>query len=154
MAKLSTGILLYRRRAGALEVFLVHPGGPFWAKKDAGAWSIPKGEPAPGEEPRATARREFVEETGLALPEALTELPPVRQAGGKTVQAWAAEGDADPAALRSNSFALEWPPRSGRFQEFPEIDRAQWFDLATARQKLNKGQVPLLDALKRLVDGS
>jgi len=153
MPRVSAGILLYRRGAGGLEVFLVHPGGPFWAKKDAGSWTVPKGEPAPGEDPWAAARREFAEETGLPLPGEGRALPPVRQAGGKLVQAWAVEGDADPAALRSNSFALEWPPRSGRFQEFPEIDRAAWFDLAEARAKLNKGQVPLLDALARLVAG-
>ncbi len=150
MPKTSAGILLYRRRAGSLEVFLVHPGGPFWAKKDDGAWSIPKGEAAPGEALLEVARREFREETGFAVEGAFKALTPVRQAGGKTVHAWAVEGDCDPAAIASNRFSLEWPPHSGRKQEFPEIDRAQWFDLAAARRKLNRGQLPLLDALERL----
>jgi predicted NUDIX family NTP pyrophosphohydrolase len=147
MPKVSAGILLYRRRPGGLEVFLVHPGGPFWARKDDGAWSIPKGEPVPGEDLLDCARREFREETGLALEGAFEPLPPVRQAGGKTVHGWSVEGDCDAAAAKSNSFRLEWPPHSGRMQDFPEIDRAQWFDLAAARRKLNRGQLPLLDAL-------
>jgi predicted NUDIX family NTP pyrophosphohydrolase len=151
MAKVSAGILLYRRPAGGIEVFLVHPGGPFWAKKDDGAWSIPKGEPAPGEDLLESARREFTEETGLSLDGGFEALPPVRQAGGKIVHGWAVEGDCDSAAVRSNSFSLEWPPRSGRRQDFPEIDRADWFDLPTARQKLNPGQRPLLAALERLL---
>jgi predicted NUDIX family NTP pyrophosphohydrolase len=151
MPKLSAGILLYRRRAGGIEVFLVHPGGPFWAKKDDGAWSIPKGEAAPGEELLAAARREFREETGFAIDGAFRALPPVRQAGGKTVQGWAVEGDCDADAVKSNAFSLEWPPRSGRRQDFPEIDRAAWFDLAAARRKLTRGQLPLLDALEHLL---
>jgi predicted NUDIX family NTP pyrophosphohydrolase len=151
MPKLSAGILLYRRRPGGVEVFLVHPGGPFWAKKDEGVWSIPKGEPAPGEDLLDCARREFREETGCPLDGTVAALPPARQAGGKTVHAWAVEGDCDAAALRSNTFRLEWPPRSGRMAEFPEVDRAAWFDLATARRKLNRGQLPLLDALARLL---
>jgi predicted NUDIX family NTP pyrophosphohydrolase len=151
MPKVSAGILLYRRPPGGVELLLVHPGGPFWAKKDAGAWSIPKGEPAPGEDLLEGARREFREETGLALEGRFAPLPPVRQAGGKVVHAWAVEGDCDAAAVRSNSFRLEWPPRSGRMQDFPEIDRAQWFDLAAARGKLNRGQRPLLDGLERLL---
>ncbi len=151
MAKLSAGLLLYRRRPAGIEVFLVHPGGPFWARKDAGAWSIPKGEPAPGEDLLDCARREFREETGFDAGGVAAPLPPVRQAGGKAVHGWAVEGDCDAAAVRSNTFALEWPPRSGRMQDFPEIDRAQWFDLATARLKLNRGQLPLLDALERLL---
>jgi predicted NUDIX family NTP pyrophosphohydrolase len=150
MPKVSAGILLYRRPAAGIELFLVHLGGPFWAKKDAGAWSIPKGEPAPGEDLLDAARREFREETGFALDGPFLALAPVRQAGGKIVHAWAVEGDCDAAAVRSNSFRLEWPPRSGRMQDFPEIDRAQWFDLAIARGKLNRGQLPLLDALGRL----
>ena len=150
MARLSAGILLYRRRGAALEVLLVHPGGPFWAKKDLGAWSIPKGEPAPGEELLACARREFAEETGFALDGAFQPLAPVRQAGGKEVQAWALEGDLDAGAVRSNRFALEWPPRSGRTRDFPEIDQAAWFALAVARRKINKGQRALLDALERV----
>ncbi len=151
MAKLSAGLLLYRRRQAALEVLLVHPGGPFWAKKDEGAWTIPKGEAAAGEELLACAKREFAEETGLAASGSFTPLAPVRQAGGKRVHAWAVEGELDPAAVRSNSFSLEWPPRSGRMRDFPEIDRAQWFELAEARRKINPGQLPLLDALERVV---
>jgi predicted NUDIX family NTP pyrophosphohydrolase len=151
MPKLSAGILLYRRGAGGLELFLVRPGGPFWAGKDEGAWSIPKGEPAPGEDLLDCARREFREETGAALDGRFTPLPPARQAGGKTVHAWAVEGDCDAAAVKSNTFRLEWPPRSGRMQDFPEIDRAQWVDLATARRKLNRGQLPLLNALVQLL---
>jgi predicted NUDIX family NTP pyrophosphohydrolase len=151
MAKLSAGLLLYRRRPAGVEVFLVHPGGPFWARKDAGAWSIPKGEPAPGEDLLDCARREFREETGFDLDGAFAPLPPARQAGGKLVHGWAVEGDCDAAAVTSNSFSLEWPPRSGRRQDFPEIDRAQWFGLAAAREKLNRGQLPLLDALERLL---
>jgi predicted NUDIX family NTP pyrophosphohydrolase len=157
MAKQSAGLLLYRRRGGRVEVFLVHPGGPFWAKKDQHAWSIPKGEFAEDEDPLAAARREFAEETGLDV-DAVTEGPlqplaPCRQAGGKVVRAWAAAGDCDPAAIASNTFTLEWPPRSGRMQDFPEVDRAGWFDLATARDKLHKGQASLLDELtQRLRD--
>ena len=149
MPKISAGLLLYRRRGAALEVLLVHPGGPFWAKKDEGAWSIPKGEAAPGEDLLDRARREFEEETGFAVEGAFRPLTPVRQAGGKVVHAWALEGDIDTAALRSNRFSLEWPPRSGRIQENPEIDRAQWFELAEARRKINPGQLPLLDELER-----
>lgn len=150
MARHSAGILPYRRRGGALEVFLVHPGGPFWAKRDAGAWSIPKGEPDAGEAPLAAAQREFAEETGLRVAGAPQPLAPVRQPGGKVVHAWAVEQDCDPAALRSNTFTMEWPPRSGRRQTFPEVDRAAWFDLPEARRRIHKGQRPLLDELERL----
>jgi len=147
----SAGILVYRHRAGALEIFLVHPGGPFWAKKDAGAWSIPKGEFGEDEEKLAAARREFHEETGFALDGVFVELTPVKQSGGKQVFAWAIEHDLDAAAVRSNSFSMEWPPRSGRMQEFPEIDRAAWFDLPLALIKILKGQQPLvLQLLARL----
>jgi predicted NUDIX family NTP pyrophosphohydrolase len=139
---------MYRRRDGALEVFLVHPGGPFWAKKDLSAWSIPKGEIDPTEEPLAAARREFTEETGFAAEGAFQPLAPITQAGGKVVQAWAFEGDADPAALRSNTFSIEWPPRSGRQTSFPEVDRAAWFPLDLARKKINPAQVDLLDELE------
>ena len=147
MTRLSAGLLLYRRREGTLEVFLVHPGGPFWARKDAGAWSIPKGEIDPDEDPLAAARRELAEETGFVAEGRCWPLTPVTQAGGKTVRAWAVEGDADPAALRSNSFTIEWPPRSGRQQAFPEVDRAAWFGLELAREKINAAQVALLDEL-------
>jgi predicted NUDIX family NTP pyrophosphohydrolase len=151
MPKQSAGLLIYRRRGGVPEVFLVHPGGPFWAKKDAGAWSIPKGEFEPGDDPLATAKREFTEETGFTIDGPFTDLAPIKQPGGKTVHAFAVAGDCDPAAIRSNLFTLEWPPRSGRRQEFPEVDRAGWFDLAAAREKILKGQLPLLDQLERLL---
>lgn len=147
MAKASAGVLLYRRRDGRLEVFLVHPGGPFWARRDAGAWSIPKGELAPGEDPEAAARRELAEETGIAAAGAAIALTPIRQKGGKLVHAFALAGDADPARLVSNRFVIEWPPRSGRQQEFPEIDRAAWFELAEAREKLLESQRGLLEEL-------
>lgn len=149
MAKKSAGLLVYRFREGSLEVFLVHPGGPFWAKKDAGAWSIPKGEIAPGEDPSAAALREFREETGLALQgdAALLELAPIKQPAGKEVKAFAIESDLDPAAVRSNTFRLEWPPRSGKEAEFPEVDRAAWFSLEEAAEKIQKGQDGLLRQL-------
>jgi predicted NUDIX family NTP pyrophosphohydrolase len=142
---------MYRTRNGALEVLLVHPGGPFWAKKDEGAWSIPKGEPGPNEDPLRAALRELEEETGFRAAGEMSALAPARQAGGKEVVAWAVEGDADPAALRSNTFSMEWPPGSGREAEFPEVDRAGWFPIEVARRKLLKGQLPLLDELARLV---
>jgi len=151
MAKTSAGILLYRWRESRLEGFLVHPGGPFWARKDDGAWTIPKGEFAPGDDALAAARREFTEETGLALAGEAVALQPIRQAGGKGVHAFALEGDADPAAIASNHFTLEWPPRSGRQQAFPEIDRAGWFGLAAARRKLLASQHGLLDQLLTLI---
>jgi predicted NUDIX family NTP pyrophosphohydrolase len=146
----SAGILLYRVRAGQLEVFIAHMGGPFWKNKDDRGWSIPKGEYEPDEDPFAAARREFEEEIGSAPPDG----PPVllgevRQPSGKRILAWAVEGDLDPATVVSNTFVMEWPPRSGRQAEFPEIDRAEWFDIPTARRKLVKGQVPFLDALER-----
>ena len=148
-AKRSAGILLHRRNAnGAIEVLLVHPGGPFWAKKDAGAWSIPKGEYEDGEDARAAALREYEEELGAAAPEGeLVELGEVRQRSGKVVTAWALAGDADADAIRSNTFTIEWPPRSGRTREFPEVDRAGWFGLDEAREKIVPGQAPLLDRL-------
>jgi predicted NUDIX family NTP pyrophosphohydrolase len=151
MSKQTAGIIVYRRGGAGLEVLLVHPGGPFWAKKDDGAWSIPKGELAKGEDPLAAARREFVEETGLELPRAEPlALDPV-DTGSKRVHAWAVEGDLDVAAMRSNTFTIEWPPRSGTRQEFPEVDRAAWFGLEEARRRILKGQRPLIDALERLV---
>jgi predicted NUDIX family NTP pyrophosphohydrolase len=147
MSKISAGLLMYRFREGALQVLLVHPGGPFFRNKDAGAWSIPKGEAAPGEDLLAAAKREFQEETGLSPRGSFVALSPVRQKGGKTVHAWAFDGDLDPAAIRSNTFRLEWPPRSGQQVEFPEIDRAEFFDLETARIKINAAQAALVDEL-------
>jgi predicted NUDIX family NTP pyrophosphohydrolase len=148
VAKRSAGILLYRVMRGAPEVLLVHPGGPFWARRDAGAWSIPKGEYEPGDDPRTGARREFEEETGAALPPGeLIDLGSVKQKGGKVVSAWAAEGDLDADAVRSNTFTMEWPPRSGRTVEFPEIDRAGWFGVDAAREKLVAAQAEFLDRL-------
>ena len=148
MARTSAGLLLYRRGAAGVEVLVGHMGGPFWARKDAGAWSIPKGEHGPDEEPRDVALREFAEELGSPAPVAdLVALGEVRQSGGKRLTAWAAEGDLDAAAAVSNTFSLEWPPRSGRVQEFPEIDRAAWLTVEEARAKLVAGQVPLLDRL-------
>ncbi len=141
-------MLLYRRRGGGLEVLLVHPGGPFWARRDAGAWSIPKGEYGADEDALAAARREFVEELGVAPPDgALVDLGEVRQKSGKRVHAWAAAGELDPSGIVSNTFELEWPPRSGRMIEAPEVDRAEWFGLAAAREKINPAQAELLDRL-------
>ncbi len=146
--KRSAGIVLYRRTGAGVEVLLGHMGGPYWARKDAGAWTIPKGEVEPGEEPLAVAKREFEEEIGVALPSAaVTDLGEVRQGGGKTVQAWAVEGDLDATTIISNTFELEWPPKSGRIQSFPEIDRAAWFDLESARSVIIQGQRALLDRL-------
>ena len=147
----SAGILVYRRLAGALEVLLVHPGGPFWAKRDSAAWSIPKGEYTDPEDPEAAARREFAEETGWTIDGALTPLGEIRQKAGKAVIAFAAEGDFDPATLTSNSFEMEWPPKSRRIASFPEVDRAGWFALAEAREKIVEGQRPLLDRLQDLL---
>ena len=146
----SAGLLLYRVRAGRPEVLLGHMGGPFWARKDEAAWSLFKGEYAEGEDPLAAARREFEEETGTPPPDGSPlALGEVRQASGKRVVAWALEGDFDPASLRSNTFTVEWPPRSGRKAEFPEVDRAEWFDLATARRKLVKAQAAFVDRLEQ-----
>lgn len=150
MAKQSAGIVLFRRRDGQLQVFLVHPGGPFWAKKDTGAWSIPKGE-FEDEEPLIAAVREFREETGFELTTGdVRALGSARQSGGKVVHAFAVEGDLDPAALSSNTFTMEWPPRSGREQEFPEVDRGGWFTLNEARTKLHKGQIALIERLEAI----
>jgi predicted NUDIX family NTP pyrophosphohydrolase len=151
-AKRSAGILLYRLGGGEPEVLLVHPGGPFWANKDEGAWSIPKGEYDDGEDPQVAARREFHEETGTELPPgALADLGSVRQKSGKQVAAWAAEGDLDAAGVTSNTFDMEWPPRSGQRQAFPEIDRAEWFGIDQAREKLNPAQTAFLDRLAALL---
>jgi predicted NUDIX family NTP pyrophosphohydrolase len=152
VARRSAGIVLHRSGAAGVEVLLVHPGGPFWARKDAGAWSIPKGEYEDGEDPLACALREFEEETGTRLDATdVVELGSVRQKSGKQVTAWAVAGDLDPATVRSNTFAMEWPPRSGRQAEFPEVDRAEWFGVEVAREKLVSGQVELLDRLVGLV---
>ena len=148
MAKRSAGILLYRVGPGGPEVLLVHPGGPFWARRDAGVWSIPKGEYHDGDDPRACALREFEEETGTALPPGeLIDLGSVTQKSGKVVSAWAAEGDLDAESIRSNTFTMEWPPRSGRTAEFPEVDRAAWLGIDAAREKLVAAQAELLDRL-------
>jgi predicted NUDIX family NTP pyrophosphohydrolase len=144
----SAGILLFRRASEAVEVLIVHPGGPLWAKKDLGAWSIPKGEYEDGEDARACALREFEEETGSAPPaDALIDLGEVRQKSGKRVTAWGAEGDLDADAVRSNTFTMQWPPRSGRMAEFPEIDRAAWYGAPEAREKLNPAQAAFVDRL-------
>lgn len=148
MPRKSAGILLFRETSGALEVLLVHPGGPFWAKKDDGVWSIPKGEFEESEDPLAAARRELEEETGLRPPGDAIPLEPLRQPSGKIVYAWAVMGDADPAALKSNIFSMEWPPNSGRMQDFPEIDRAGWFTIKEAKRKILKGQAGFLDQLQ------
>jgi predicted NUDIX family NTP pyrophosphohydrolase len=151
MTRRSAGVLLYRIREGSLEVLLVHPGGPLWATKDLGAWSIPKGEYGASEDPLEAARRELEEETGIRAAGPLVPLSKVRQAGGKEVLAWAVEGDADAAAIRSNTFSMEWPPRSGRSVEFPEVDRAGWFGMEEARRKILKGQLPFLDEIEGLL---
>jgi len=154
MAKRSAGLLMYRRREGHLEVFLVHPGGPFWAKKDLGAWSISKGEYVEGELALEAARREFEEETGFAVEGDLLELGAVQQAGGKIVSAWAFEGDCDPGKLVSNRCQVEWPPRSGRQIEIPEVDRGDWFSIAGAKEHILKSQVPFLERLSSLLSPS
>jgi predicted NUDIX family NTP pyrophosphohydrolase len=150
MPKLSAGILLFRRPAG-LEVMLVHPGGPFWAKKDEGAWSIPKGLADEGEDLLAAAKREFLEETGMQVAGVFLDLGAHKQPSDKTIAAWACEGDFDPAMLKSNTFSLEWPPRSGRMAEFPEVDRAAWYSIDEAFVKINKGQKPIIAALEASV---
>lgn len=139
---------MYRQQDGRLEVLLVHPGGPFWRNKDDGAWSIPKGEVGPGEDLLDAARREFQEELGLAADGPFLPLTPVKQKGAKIVHAWAFAGNCDPSQIKSNTFAVEWPPRSRKLQQFPEVDQAAFFDLATARQKINAAQIPLLDELE------
>jgi predicted NUDIX family NTP pyrophosphohydrolase len=148
MAKQSAGLLVYRKRGNALEVLLVHPGGPFWKNKDAGAWSIPKGEFADGEDPLDVARREFQEEIGTSISGVMLPLEAVKQRGVKTVYAWAVEADADVSQIKSNMFTIEWPPRSGKQQEFPEVDRAEWFDLTAAAEKINTGQRQLIEQLQ------
>jgi predicted NUDIX family NTP pyrophosphohydrolase len=147
----SAGLLLYRRREGKLEVLLVHPGGPFWAKRDDGVWSIPKGEVTDNETGMDVARREFQEELGIAPPDGdASGLGTIRQKAGKVVEAWAMPGDLDVTKSRSNTFVIEWPPRSGKMRTFPEVDRAGWFDIDTARRKLLSAQLPFLDRLEAL----
>lgn len=148
MPKTSAGLLVYRLRANQLEVFLVHPGGPFWAKKDAGAWTVPKGEFTLDEDPLAAARRDFTEETGYTVTGPFAALGTVRQAGGKVIHGFTAQADLDAAKIVSNRFQLEWPPRSGRQQKFPEVDRAAWFDLDEAAQKINASQAEFLTRLR------
>jgi predicted NUDIX family NTP pyrophosphohydrolase len=147
----SAGILLYRTVKNHLQVFLVHPGGPLWAHKDSGAWSIPKGEFGPGEVALDAAKREFAEETGFAIEGDFKEFTPVKQSSVKTVFAWAVEGDLDASAIHSNTFTMQWPPKSGRYEEFPEVDRGEWFDIRIAKLKIVRGQVPLLEQLEELL---
>ena len=151
MAAKSAGILVYKRAADGIRVFLVHPGGPFWAKKDQGAWSIPKGEFEEGEEGLTAARREFLEEVGQKIDGDFVALTPIRQPGGKMVYAWAVEGDVDADNVKSNDFEMEWPPKSGRKQRFPEVDRGAWFALDEARSRIMTGQRPILEELATLV---
>ena len=146
MAKESAGILLFRK-IPQIQFFLVHPGGPFFARKDAGSWTIPKGEFVGPEDPLAAAKREFFEETGATINGTFLQLPTIKQKGGKLVHAWAVEGDIDPLSIRSNMFQIAWPPRSGQLREFPEIDRAGWFEITEAREKINPAQVEWLDEL-------
>jgi predicted NUDIX family NTP pyrophosphohydrolase len=149
----SAGLLLFREVAGRLEVLLVHPGGPFWARKDQGAWSIPKGEFEDGEEPCNAAKREFEEETGFAPDGDMIPLERLRQPSGKLIYAWAMQHDLDPARVRSNTFSMEWPPKSGRYQEFPEVDRAAWFSVEEAQGKILKGQAAFLVQLQEKLGG-
>lgn len=150
MTKVSAGLLLYRKKNDSLEVFLAHPGGPFYAKKESGVWGIPKGAIDEGEDALAAAQREFEEETGFKARGPFHSLTAVTQKGGKLVQAWAFEGDCDPEKLKSNTFTMEWPPRSGKNQEFPEVDRAAWFSLSEAKRLINSAQIGFLEELQRL----
>ncbi|RPH36257.1 MAG: NUDIX domain-containing protein [Chloroflexi bacterium] len=152
--KRSVGLLLYRRRPDACEVFLIHPGGPFWRAKDSGAWSIPKGEPSSDEDLLDAARREFAEETGFRISGDFLPLAPIKQRGGKIIGAWAVEGDCDPTEIRSNTFTTEWPPHSGHVRAFPEVDRAAWFTIDDARGRITEGQRGFLDQLSQLLSRS
>lgn len=151
MADISAGLLMYRKTRGYLEVLLVHPGGPLWSGKDLGVWSIPKGIIDKDEEPLSAAIREFEEETGLKAKGEFIPLKPVRLKSGKLVMAWAFEGDCDPCEINSNTFSMEWPPRSGRIQDFPEIDKASWFGIGEAKRMINLGQIGLLEEMERLI---
>ena len=153
MPRLSAGLLMYRIKDGVTQVLLAHPGGPYFANKDDGAWSIPKGEPDGDEDLFVTAQREFEEETGVKPQDPFIPLKPITQKGGKVVHAWAFEGDCDPRAIKSNTFAMEWPPKSGKQHEFPEIDRAEFFDLAMAKTKINAGQAALIEELVAILRG-
>ncbi|HEY4371950.1 MAG TPA: NUDIX domain-containing protein [Burkholderiales bacterium] len=149
MNKRSAGLLMYRRKGGMLEVLLAHPGGPFWAKKEVGAWSIPKGEYGDDEAPLDAAKREFREETGFTITPPFIALGELKQKGGKVVAAWAFKGNADPALLKSNTFEMEWPPKSGKMQGFPEVDRVAWFGVEEARRRINAGQCGFIEELVR-----
>jgi predicted NUDIX family NTP pyrophosphohydrolase len=151
MPKQAAGILLYRGTESSLEIFLIHPGGPYWAKKDDGAWSIPKGEHLDNEDALNAAKREFQEETGFPIEGQFYPLGSIKQSSGKVVRAWACEGNLDASAIQSNMFRLEWPPRSGKFQDFPEADRGDWFSVSQARKKILKIQLPFLENLERLL---
>ncbi|UCF86549.1 MAG: NUDIX domain-containing protein [Nitrospiraceae bacterium] len=151
MPKISAGIVMFRFQNRAPQVFLVHPGGPFWANKDLGAWSIPKGLPDQEENLLAAAQREFREETGFTVSGNFLQLTPVKQKSGKVIHAWAVEGDCNPGEVKSNTFSLEWPPRSGKQQEFPEVDRAAWFDIKEARERIIPGQLGLLEELQQIL---
>lgn len=151
MPKESAGLLMYRWSAHRLQVLLVHPGGPYWAKRDKGAWSLPKGEIERTDQPLETAQREFQEETGIAPQPPFMSLGSIKLASGKRVHGWAFEGDCDPQSIRSNTFTLEWPPRSGKRQVFPEIDRAAWFEIKVAKDKINPGQIAFLDTLLGII---
>lgn len=153
MPRVSAGLLMYRIQDGKLQVLLAHPGGPFFQNKDDGAWTIPKGEIEAGEDLLEAAKREFEEETGIKPSGPFIELTPIKQKGGKIVHAWAFQGDCDPSAVASNTFTMEWPPKSGRQMEFPEMDRAEFFDVATAGQKIKAAQMPLVNECEQIVLG-
>lgn len=154
MQKISAGLLMYRIRGGQLEFLLAHPGGPYWKNKDVCAWTIPKGEIEPGEQPLDAARREFEEELGFPPEGKWIRLTPIRQKSGKLVHAWAFRGDCDPSSIHSNTYQMEWPPRSGRFQTCPEVDRAAFFEADEAKRKIIPAQIPLLEELERKLDGA